>query len=199
MTRKPETDRVAQEVGWPGKGGFGERAELEDQGRDPVAIAFQRPGELFVEKTVVQEALVRGARTRAVPGVAGPPRHCDFFRNLETELEGRRRLVEKLLPVRGGGELVEAEVAADHGECFGILPQAFGLKLLLRELPPFDVAVLAVDVPQPALVFPRGGAEKHVPLGQAVKFLGQPPGLGRSIFGVEKGQLSHRWSSRESG
>src|SRR5208282_2119275 len=141
-----------QEVGQTGKGGFGERAELEDQGRDPVAVAFQRPGELFVEQTVVQEALVRGARTRAVPGVAGPPRHGDFFWNLETELEGWRRLVEELLPVRGGGELVEAEVAANHGEGFGILPQAFGLELLLREPPALDVAVLAVDLPQPALV-----------------------------------------------
>src|SRR5208282_4852743 len=118
MTRDGAQEGIEprQEVGRPGKGGFGERAELEDQGRDPVAVAFQRPGELFVEQTVVQEALVRGASTRAVPGVAGPSGHCDFFRNLETELEGWRRLVEKLLPVRRGGELVEAEVAANYWE-----------------------------------------------------------------------------------
>src|SRR5262249_61479997 len=92
----------------------------------------------------------------------------------EAEQEIRGRLAEEPLPVVLAGELVEGEVAADGGKRRGVFGQARLLEFLLRVLAPRLVAFLAVDRPEPALVFPGAGAEIDALVGQRAQLRRQP-------------------------
>src|SRR5262249_23600478 len=97
----------------------------------------------------------------------------------------------ELLPVRRGGELVEAEISSDHRECFGVFPQTLLFELFLRESPSLHIPVLAIDASQPAFVLPRRCAEKDVSLGQRMQLPSQAIGLVWTVFGFEERKLRH--------
>ena len=134
--------------------------------------------------------MARFAR-RAVTGVPRPGCDGDLLGDLEGEPERTGRLSEELTPVIRGGELVEAEVAADDGEDLGVLGQAIRLELPPRELAPRRVAPRRVDRAQPALVLPRARAEVDPLIGQGAQAGAQPRRLRRTIVIEERELQGH--------
>ena len=89
--------------------------------------------------------------------------------HFEGEPKVFRRLTEQLAPEFFGGELVEREVAADGGENLGVFAQALRLEELLREAPARQVAIAAVDLPEPAFVLPGTAADVDMLCGAAAR------------------------------
>jgi hypothetical protein len=99
-------------------------------------------------------------------------------------------LSEELLPwkrdaSRDNSAHIKGKISTDRGEGLGVFGQAFLLELLLRELAPRLVAVLAVDRAEPALIFPTRRAEIDASLGQSSQFGPEPGRLGRGVVREE--------------
>jgi hypothetical protein len=93
----------------------------------------------------------------------------DLLRDFEGEPEVRRYVREEAAPEFLRGELVEGEIAADRGEDFGVLAEAFLLEQFLREAAAGEVSVAMIDLVQPAFVFPGAAPDEDIALGERAK------------------------------
>src|ERR1700722_12906256 len=90
----------------------------------------------------------------------------DFLGYFKGELHRGRRRSEELAPKTLRWKLIEREIPADDRKCFGVFVQAFFIETFLRKSAPRQVALPRIDLPQPALIFPRTGSDEYVFLGQ---------------------------------
>ena len=85
-----------------------------------------------------------------------------FFRHFQRELQGGRRRREQFLPILRGRKLIEREISTNNRKCFGEFTQALGLKSFLGESAAREIPVPAVNLVEPAFVFPGTGADENV-------------------------------------
>ncbi len=121
----------------------------------------------------VQERFILAPRLRTVTRVRGEYLARHLFRHFEGEAEMLRSLSEKLTPELRGGELVKGEIAAHRRENLAVLSQTLGLENFLGEASARQVAIPAVDLPQPALVLPGTAADVDVLRRELTQSLGE--------------------------
>ena len=106
----------------------------------------------------------------------------DLFGHFEGEAEGRGHAGEQAPPEFRAGELVESEIAAHRGKCFGVFPQALGFEQPPREAAARQIPFARIDLAQPALILPRASADIDILCGQLTQLLGQPIAVKTSGF-----------------
>src|ERR1700683_2256033 len=106
--------------------------------------------------------------------MSGELLHGDVLRDFEGELQDRRRRTEQPAPILLRRELIEGEIAANDGKCFGIFVQAFVLKTLLRKPAARQIAVAGINLAEPALIFPGTRSDENVVRRESGEAISQP-------------------------
>src|SRR5262249_1786240 len=143
-----------------------ERAELEDQGRDPVLVALERLQERLAQQVEIEKRRILESCLRSVARLDGKPAAGDLLGDLEREPERGGRLGEELLPEVLGRELVEGEIAADGRESGRVLLQALGFESFFRETAVMQIVPPRIDLAEPAFVLPGAGSDENALAGQ---------------------------------
>src|ERR1035437_155034 len=107
---------------------------------------------------------IRFTRTMAEPGQIREFLHCDFISDLEAKLEIRRHLRGESLKKFLTRERVICGINTDCFENLGVFTETCPLEAGLGDLAPILVTRGRVELPKPALIFPRRRADEH-PLG----------------------------------
>jgi hypothetical protein len=115
-----------------------------------------------LKKRRIEERRIIVAGARPIAGMTGKLLNRDVLGNFERELQLGGRGGKQLAPVIRGRELVKREIAANDRKCFGVFGQAFVVEALLRETAAREIALLGINLPEPAFVFPGAGADENI-------------------------------------
>ena len=151
-----------EEIAQAGEMGGMKGGELEDEDAGFLAMRGEGAEEGVEEERGVEEVGVVRSGAVAETFEAREFFHRDFVGDFEAQAEVIRDLRAEVGQVFLRREAVVAGVNADRGENFGVFLEALGLEAFVREFAAREVALLVVDLSEPALVFPRGGAEEEV-------------------------------------
>ncbi|MFM1945093.1 MAG: hypothetical protein RI897_4075 [Verrucomicrobiota bacterium] len=146
-----------------------EAGEFEDDEADLAADLGAGFEEARGEEVGVEEVGVGLAGARAEAFEVGEFADCDGVGDFESELEVWGDLFGEVGEVLGSGEVVISGVDTDCGEGFGIFREAVFFEAGFGVVTAVDIAVAGVDLVEPALVFPAGGAEVDALLGEGVE------------------------------
>ena len=161
---REESVEWGEEIAEAGEMGRVEGGEFEDEDAGFPAMRREGSEEGVDEKRGVEEVFVlrSGAATKAVE--AGKFFHRDFVGDFVAQAEVVGDLRTEAGQIFFRGEPVVAGIDADGRKGAGVFLEALGLEAAGGEFAAREIALLVVDLPEPTLVFPRGGAEVEVGL-----------------------------------